>query len=52
MPTEAYALCPRRPMPDSTSYESSKGYRSELSLNLVKDGTVCKKLLFDRMPPS
>ena len=26
MPTEAYALCPRRPMPMSTSYESSKGY--------------------------
>jgi len=29
MPTEAYAhggLCPRRPMPSRTSYESSKGY--------------------------
>ena len=26
MPTQAYALCPRRPMPMSTSYESSKGY--------------------------
>jgi hypothetical protein len=26
MPTEAYALCPGRPMPSRTSYERSKGY--------------------------
>jgi hypothetical protein len=31
MPTEAYALCPRRPMPTRTSYESSKGYRHFLA---------------------
>jgi hypothetical protein len=30
MPTEAYALCPRRPMPSRTSYESSKGYISAI----------------------
>jgi hypothetical protein len=33
MPTEAYALCPRRPMPSRTSYESSKGYSSKTEIS-------------------